>query len=311
VSAAPPPQQGRPAALSSRFAAAWDAWWWAPVDTRLAALLRVAFGLVVLASFLLSLGSVELLWGEEGLVPYGMSRRLVARDLPTVFAFLPRTNAALWACFWVAVVQSVLLVLGVLPRVQAACLFVWVTSFQVRNIVITDGGDALLRLVLFFLIFLPLGARWALLPDPGPRTGPSWPLRFIQIEVTLVLLVAGLEKLPGNTWWDGSAMHYVFHLDDFSGNLWVPEWFRGSLLVSQLMSWSALLMEHVVPVTLWFERTRRLSLALVVGFHVVLLWTMNLYVFEWVMLAGWLAFVRWDDDVAWARGWLRRAPVKA
>ena len=82
--------------------------------------------------------------------------------------------------------------------------------------------NMLFRLLAFYLIWLPAGAYFALdaLNDQRPvseRRYPVWPLRLLQIQMTLVYLSTLGEKLRGTDWFDGTALYYVSRLDDLFG----------------------------------------------------------------------------------------------
>jgi hypothetical protein len=301
------------------FGRAWDAWtrWWhAPPDRRVVAALRIALGVLLLVSFASQAEFVELWWGERGLVPRRFARAILDPGEGSLLFLLPRESRWLWACWALAVVQSALLALGWQARFQAACLYVWLVSFQNRNTAILDGEDGMFRLLTFFLIFLPLSDLWSvdawLRRRRGkglPASGSGFALRLIQIQTVFVYLVAGLEKTQGAAWLDGTAMNLVLHLDDVHGRL--PEWhaLADSVLASRLMTWGTLVLEAAIPVAIWFPRTRRPAMIAAIAFHLALEWMMNLFLFEWVMIAGWLTFVDWDADRAWLRRVLRRPAV--
>ncbi len=288
----------------------WDAVWarlHAPVDPRVPAVLRIGLGAVVFFRLLLSLPDAAFWWGESGILPESMAHAFNAPEVGSVFWLLPDHDLVTFGLIGLATVQAGLLMVGWKSRFQAACVFVWLVSIQARNAPLTDGGDATLRVFLACLAFMPLGAVWSVDAARGRGDDPETsglPVRLVRLQTVMVLLVAGLEKMRGETWLDGTAMSYVFLLDDFSGNLPVPDALRSSLLVSQLMSWGALGFEMLVPIAVWFERTRRPAVAVSIGFHLALLWMMNIFWFEWIMILGWCAFWNPKEDRAWLARWV-------
>jgi len=64
------------------------------------------------------------------------------------------------------------------------------------------------------------------------------------------------------------------------------------------ITWSVLLAELLVPIFIWFKETRLACLIIVVLFHLANEWTMNLFLFHWLMICGWLSFVS-PADFSW------------
>jgi hypothetical protein len=43
---------------------------------------------------------------------------------------------------------------------------------------------------------------------------------------------------------------------------------------------------------IWFTRWRRATLVTAIGLHLMMELTMNLHLFQWFMIVGWLSFLR-------------------
>lgn len=292
----------------SPLADAWTRFWHTPGDPRVAALLRILIGAITVLMYGLQAPWVQTWWGPDGLMPGRLARRLLAADRSSVLLLLPDDPTVLWICWSIVLVQAVLLMVGWYSHVQAACLFVWHVSFQHRNLVILDGEDAVLRLITFLLIFAPIAQRWSLDARAGRarEVRSGWALRLIQVQIVFVFAMAGLEKWPGASWRYGNALHFIFHLDDFYPKVALPQVLVDWPWTSRLMSWGTLVLEAVVPIAVWIPRLRRPTVLVAIAFHLSLELLMNLYFFQWLMITGWLSFLRWDEDVAWLRarlGW--------
>ena len=292
---------------------AWDAAWHAPADPRHAALLRVLVGLLVGLSFLVQWRYVDLWWSDAGLVSRQASVAIGEAGEASLFVWLPEGDGWIWACYAAVLVQSALMTVGWKPQLQALCLFGWVVAFQNRNQALVDGEDTVFRWVLFLLAFAPTGHRWSVdawqraragRPPPAPTSGGA--IRMIAVQAAFTFAMAGLEKWPGPQWSNGTAMWYVFGLDDLYPRLALPSAVTSALGVSRGMSWGTLVAEAVIPIAVWFPRTRRPALIAAIAFHLALEALMNLFFFQWIMIAAWLAHLRWDEDVAWIRARLGR-----
>jgi hypothetical protein len=194
------------------------------------------------------------------------------------------------------------MLLGIFSRFQAACIFFWLVSFQHRNPLIMDGQDTAIRMLAFFFIFLPLDYRWSLSgwllkrrSTVQQRVPSAWALRLVQLQMTLIYLSATVSKMQGETWRDGTALYYVFQLPAFFGKWPVADFMLESELLIRLGSWSVLLVEALVPLALWWKPTRQPALVLAIGLHLVLEYSMNTFLFQWIMIVGFLAFFNPDE----------------
>ena len=285
--------------FGARVGRAWNEFLFAPFDLRLAAWLRIGFALLTLINFGVLGLDLEFWFGSTGPMPLDASREVIDSSSHTIFEILPQTATVLWICYSLAVIHTVLLLVGFFPRFQAFWVFFWIWQFQHRNMMIFDGEDQLFRLFAFFMIFLPthrfdsVHAWWRERqnqPEPT-RFGTAWAFRLFQIQTTLVYVGAAWSKLMGSEWRDGIAMWYISRLDDAWGKFPLPDFLFDSLPWIHLLTWATLVVEPLLPLGLWFPRTRWLALGAAVLFHLSLEYTMNLFLFHWLMLVGLIPFV--------------------
>jgi hypothetical protein len=155
---------------------------------------------------------------------------------------------------------------------------------------------------------MPVGGAWSIdvrrewAAPTSAKTPTAWPLRLLQLQVALVMLTAALWKLEGDDWTNGTALHYVTRLDGLWGNLPLPDQFYSSLVL-RAGCWATLCIEVCVPILVWFSSSRRAALMTAVLFHLALAYAMNLFLFEWIMILGWCAFLRSEDFQYVRHGW--------
>lgn len=293
--------------------AAWNRFFHEPSDPRIPALIRIGYASLVLMNLLAWFPYLEMWFGETGVLP-GDAGYLGPYQW-SLLELAPRGHAALQVCFWIFAVQTVCLLGGFASRFSAASVFVWLVSFQNRNQMILDGEDEVLRLLGFFLIFMPLAEVWSLdswlfrRGQPADRTYSSksspWALRTLQIFMTLVMLATGLWKVTGESWRDGTALYYVARIDDLFGRFPVPHYLFDTPWTVRAMTWSVLYVELAIPFLIWIPKARRFSLLVLLAFHLSNEWTMHLFLFHWIMLCGWMSFLKREDLDAAARLWRR------
>jgi len=144
--------------------------------------------------------------------------------------------------------------------------------------------------------------------------------RVIMVQFCLIYLLAGLQKLnpsflsgalladelgPAARDWGhwqillpGGAS---FHVYEMVLN-------HGTLVASAMVT---LALEFTLPFTLWFSKTRPLSLLLGITFHLAILILMGITQFSYVMISCYLLFLKPDTLPALATRWFRRPRIPA
>ncbi len=203
------------------------------------------------------------------------------------------------------------LIFGAWSRINAVCVLAWLISFQHRNPIICDSEDIVSRLIGWYVVLMPTNLAWSVdawRRRPAlatPVMAPAWGLRLLQLQMSAIFLGAAWQKLGGDPWRDGTAMFYVTQLDDYFGRTPLPEWFHETPWIMKGMTWSSIAIEIIVPIGVWFRQTRVPMLLLALAFHLSTDLMMHLFLFHWLMLVGWSAFVL-PQDFAWLGRILRK-----
>jgi hypothetical protein len=232
-----------------------------------------------------------------------------------VFAVIPQTDAWINALFWIFLGSAILLTIGFLTRLNTLLVFLCLASIQQRNLYILHGGDTFLRVAGFFLIFAPAGAAfsvdrliriWRGKEDASIQPRSPWAQRMIQFELALVYFATFCVKVKGAPWLQGTAMYYVYHLDEFK-RFPIPSWFLHPLML-KLESWAALVLEFSLGVLIWVKELRYILLTLGLLFHLSLEYSLNIPLFQWDILSAYILFID-PADITRAWDWLRTRRV--
>ena len=224
------------------------------------------------------------------------------------------SGSPVWAnsLFIVAAICAVMMIVGKWTRVATVASWVLLTSLQMRNPLVITSGDFLIKMMLFWSMFLPLGARWSL--DAGRRqkvlgataTGQSQPSTFVSlatlgftIQLVIAYLFPGLAKL-NEIWFSGEAMSYVLRLDIYI----TP--FGRSLLdhpgLLKFTTWATLVAELGWIWTLfipWKNDWFRLSnLVIFWLFHIGIGLSMSIGLFPLICMVAWLPLL---PTIVWER----------
>ena len=306
----------------------WNTFFFTSADPTSLGLLRIAVGLLAFWSLMVFGLDLQDYFGSTGWAD-PVAIRAIERPLAWSFWFLVPDEwlRPVW-CLCLAVLA--LFTAGLFSRVSAVLCWVIVVSTVRRVPIALYGFDQVLSTLTFYLAMTGASGqavsldrflrRWRqarAAPTrvitrpgaPGRRVRPdeagrpiatisaNLALRLIQLHLVVIYGMAGLAKLQGPTWWDGTAIWKTmatgeFVVLNFTG---LAAW---PLLVN-LITHASLALELLYPVLVWVKLVRPLLLAGVVAMHVgIAVASPGLTEFALVMIAGNLAFV----SGTWLRG---------
>lgn len=264
------------------------------------ALLRIIYGSVLIGLLIVNYGIRHDLWGPNGLLPWDLFTIQVAQQ--GSFSLYALADSDWWAefLFYALFTVAVLFTLGWRTRVITPVLWVLVWSWHERNPLVLDGGDNLMRIILIYLVFADVSARFSLDARRAKRKGRSaedtalrrattvlhnFALAAVVFQVCVVYLTAGLFKVQGERWQQGTALYYILRVAEFSP--W-PELSRliyeNSLLVTA-GTYVTVFFQVSVPLLLLNRYTRWIGFIMALGMHGAIGVLMGLPFFSAIMIA--------------------------
>ncbi len=205
---------------------------------------------------------------------------------------------AWWAalCMLVTAAAAVGLLVGWRSRVMAAVCFVLAAGLHARNPAVVHGGDNVLRVLLFWMPFLPLPGAWALGAGRVAKEAvlDSVGVLAIRLQLCLVYWTTALFKLNAAWLTDRDAILTTFYYDQF-----VTSWgkvLRRFPTVMRAMAPATVALELVGPLLVWLPwATAAIRTAVVlafVAFHLLGLGpALTLGTFPWVCAVAWTLFL--------------------
>src|SRR5207245_3447491 len=131
-----------------------------------------------------------------------------------------------------------LFTIGFCTRVTSILSWLGGLSYIQRSPVSVFGMDAMMSILLFYLMIAPSGAAlsvdrligrfWATwralrknMPapmnlQPPPRVSANLALRLLQVHFCFIYLASGLSKLLGHAWWNGTAVWGTMAVYEYS-----------------------------------------------------------------------------------------------
>jgi hypothetical protein len=279
----------------------WECFFFRPESPICIALFRILYGTCVSATIIL-LHSDWLAWfGTHAWVSEPTMHIVEPGIRLNLFGLFPQSDRWITWFFWIALLFSVLLTIGLWTRVSSVAVFLCLNSLQQRALFITHGGDKFLRVAGFFLMFAPAGAllsvdHWIRLrrrKTEATELRAPWAQRMIQFELALLYFTSFLWKMKGHAWLDGTALYYVVHFREIQ-RFPVPEWIK-SVAILKIGTWLALALEFSLGALIWFKRYRYPLLVLGLCFHLCLEYALNFPMFQWDVLSAYVLFIDPDD----------------
>ena len=127
----------------------------------------------------------------------------------------------------------------------------------------------------------------------GPRLSAPWAQRWLQLQLAFVYCQTFFAKLSGRHWIDGWAVYFAARYDDCQ-RFMLPVIFDTPFIIKGL-TWGTLVIEFALWALVWFKELRYWVLLSGIFLHMGIEITMNLPMFEWVMMFSYLAFVEPQD----------------
>jgi hypothetical protein len=201
--------------------------------------------------------------------------------------------------FFSAAIAAFLLLVGYKTRIAVLISWLLLTSTHNRFFDLQQGGDFVLRILIFWSIFLPLGSAYSIdgrlkaTEEKKPRRVLSLATTAILLQVAFIYLFTAISKSRDVWWFEGSTLHYALNIDQYTKPL-------GYVLLS-FTSWLPLfsrivfILEVFAFLLLFFPLftapVRMITILLMIGLHMGMGASMKLGPFPWVMTAGLLLFV--------------------
>ncbi len=206
--------------------------WLRPTASEPLALFRIVLTSMVFLSALGTIGPrLSRDFGPDGELPASALEEWPARTHRFSLFLVPGSapddlfQARLLFVLWLAALLC--LTVGLATRLSAFASWLLTLSFHTRLDWILNGGDAVLRLGLFYLLLMPSGRVWSLdawwharrggpstwpgesigrrwgrwlgarlgWPEAGASEVPPWSLRLAQVQLVLIYFFAGLLKV--------------------------------------------------------------------------------------------------------------------
>lgn len=233
--------------------------------------------------------------GGSWIIPYHYTRFSV-ETLVNLLS-LPALENLYWLFFLFQALACLCGLFSVAPRICA--VVVWLTTVNLNNRVylMNTGGEQLVNILLFYLMFVSSGKEER---TPVRNVFDNTFIAACKIQVLMVYALSALFKILQPEWRNGSALFYVFQMDEFTLPF-LKEWSYIEFFV-KVLTYFSLLYQLLFPALIFTRKVKKPLLIAGTALHVGIAFCIGLFNFSLVMICCYSLFA----PDAWAGKWNRR-----
>jgi len=281
----------------------WDQFWFAERSLFPLALFRIILCGAMFMTDLSRQFDLGNFYRDTGMVPAGSALELFGEYYRPPFAWFFWGDGGVFWAHSALVIGLLLLTLGLGGRLLNLICWILHIGFLQRNYSVAFGADVIGGVLLFLMIGTQSCGTlslWSVIKRREKIVASDLFTcvfyRMIQIQLCLIYLYTGLEKLKGMTWWDGTALWSV--LANTQMVTMDLSWLRHFPILIVLLTFSCVLFEIFFTPLIWNPQTRRSVLIAGVFFHLGIAFLMALMNFSVVMMAAYPLFLA-PQEIKW------------
>ena len=278
-------------------------------DNRSMALYRVLLGLIVIADVIYRWPNIVNFYTDIGLVPRSIFISEMSMPWSLSFHLANGSELFITILFSLHLLMGFMLLVGFKSRWAIVGAFLFTVSTHNRNWLVNNGGDDVLRSILFFSMFLPLGRTFSIDAAMKKERNENqeffsfWVLAFF-LQAFVIYYVSYLLKDHPIWRQDFTAIFYSSRLDIFATKFGV--WMRDYPRFMKLGTIFSIYLEWLGPLLLigsylfgrfwWVART--VIVLLFWSFHFGIFATMKIGLFPFIAMTMWSIFLPgplWDN----------------
>lgn len=282
------------------------------------AMLRIGYGLLWVLFLLREWGERDAAWGPDSAWSGALERQYAAqsswsgveRGWLTGLSGLTRTEFDLF--YLAAIAVGAAFALGWHTRAVSILFAGVVIALENRSPLLTDGGDDVLKLMSVYLAFTACGRYWSLdarrrevrqerrrpglapnrLAEPAAARQRIVAILHngaalaVAAQICVIYGTAGLLKVQGSMWQDGSALAYILRLHWFQPWPALSAWAAGHPMLLTLTGYTTVFVQAGFPFIVFTTRLKYPTLAVLALMHLSIGVLLGLPFFSATMLIG-------------------------
>lgn len=273
-------------------------------------LLRIALGINILFLYAVHAFQYQFIWGNNGIVPYSLFLSQMTELRSWSIYELSGSDLFGMAVFGIGLLVTVLFTVGLFTRLSTVAFYIFTWSLYCRNEWVLDGGDNLLYLLAFYMMFADCGRYFSIdsaLSANNPKRPPSQfasllhnvAVFAIVMQLCIVYFTSAFYKIQGHMWQDGTALYYILRTAEFNLTLLGKSIYANSSVVS-LLTYATIIFQIGFPFLIWNRYAKVVVFCGALCLHLSIAFVMGLFWFSMVMISAELAIFSDSDYVAFS-----------
>lgn len=251
---------------------------------------KLLYTILLFQMLVLCLPVAEMLWGADSIIDTVRNKNTWS------YNFYMALHNAKWAGYYpyLIVFHIAALLVGFLGKYQRlVSIVVYVTTVLLFNRIylFITGGNYLIHILLFYMMFIVTNGK-----NEVSHILSNCFFWACRIQVILVYFFATTYKLTGNIWQEGSALKYLFSMQEFSIPFLTDVAPNMGILLT-IATYFSLAYQLMFPIMVWLKKVKRQFLIIGVLFHLGIIFIMGIPVFGLVMIATYALFLS-EKEVA-------------
>lgn len=254
------------------------------LDTRSISLFRLCLGIVICLDVIIRTMDAGAFYTESGMLPVGIITDLFPHTGRWSLYFMLRHEFLIYSLLGIHLVFAIFYTLALYPKFSGFITWVLLCSIQARNPGVLQGGDAFLRMILLWSLFLPLNSA------KQAKQEFSLASFILILQILAIYIMNGHFKNHPLWHTEKLAVWYAINIDMLTTSLGV--WLRDYVPVTKFLTIMTYYLEVFGPI-LFFIRFKKFDgriacLILFIGFHLSLEAFMYLGLFPFICVSAWL-----------------------
>lgn len=254
-----------------------------------ASVLRIGFGFHIIYTYLVHLLQRDYIWGPDGIYPLG----LLQTNHNEVWSLYKFSDTVLYfeVVYFIGLIIAILYLVGFQTRITGFLNFVFVWSLYERNPFTLDGGNNILIICMFYLIFANVGEYFSIKSQYNKiskskvaNIAHNFGIYACIVQLCIVYFFSGFFKAQGHMWTNGTALYYVLNVEEYSLPSLAHFIYNNPYLVV-IGSYSAILCQIAFPFLIWNKYLKWPILIGSIGFHLAIGFFMGLVQFAIAMIS--------------------------